>query len=163
VAVSYSKYNKIQNSTIINYYDYGIHLWKATYNRILNNMIENTLKLNNKIMYIGYSSNNTIYKNSFFDYGNELYFYNSSDNWLFLNNFINATIYQYSSNSKLNTTKVTYIYHGKNYTNYLGNYYNNYKGKDSNNDGIGDTAYKLDSTIDKYPLMEPCRSYHIVT
>jgi hypothetical protein len=39
-----------------------------------------------------------------------------------------------------------------------GNYWDNYEGTDSNNDGIGDSAYtvtQVGSNVDKYPLMAP--------
>ncbi len=37
-----------------------------------------------------------------------------------------------------------------------GNYWSNYNGADTNNDGIGDTPYKVDTqNLDNYPLMKP--------
>ena len=50
---------------------------------------------------------------------------------------------------------------GSTYTNYLGNYWDDYSGNDSNNDGIGDTPYLIDSDSDDYPLVTPFENYLI--
>ncbi|MCD6203073.1 MAG: hypothetical protein J7I99_01770 [Methanophagales archaeon] len=50
-------------------------------------------------------------------------------------------------------------YEGKTFKNYLGNYWSDYKGSDTNEDGIGDTPYSIDSDKDKYPLMEHWENY----
>ena len=59
--------------------------------------------------------------------------------------------------------KKTYIYKGKTYENYLGNYWSDYNGTDENNDGIGDTHYPIDSDNDNYPLMKPFENYFAPT
>jgi|GEM_PF-275169 len=54
---------------------------------------------------------------------------------------------------------VEYSWNGTKLTGYMGNYYDDYTGKDSNGDGIGDTAYTADAGTDKYPLVLPFSNY----
>ncbi|PAV14425.1 cell surface protein [Methanosarcina spelaei] len=54
---------------------------------------------------------------------------------------------------------VEYVWNGTKLTGYMGNYYDDYTGKDSNGDGIGDTAYTADAGTDKYPLVLPYSNY----
>jgi hypothetical protein len=79
----------------------------------------------------------------------------SSNNIIYLNTFIN--------NIWNSTEKITYIYNGSNYTNYLGNYWDDYKGVDVDGDGIGDNPYRIDANNDCYPLMEPLENYFAPT
>ena len=82
----------------------------------------------------------------------------SKNNTLYLNNFINNTKNVNSNNSTNiwnSTLKINYTYNGSTYLNYMGNYWDDYNGPDTNNDGIGDTPYPIDSDNDYYPLMEP--------
>jgi parallel beta-helix repeat protein len=54
---------------------------------------------------------------------------------------------------------VEYVWNGAKLTGYMGNYYDDYTGKDSNGDGIGNTAYTADAGTDKYPLVLPFSNY----
>jgi nitrous oxidase accessory protein len=65
------------------------------------------------------------------------------------NNFVNNQYYQVTSMVMPNTTD--YFDNGKE-----GNYWSDYNGTDNNGDGVGDTAFYLDSThLDRYPLIAP--------
>jgi len=99
-------------------------------------------------------------------------FWYSSNNSVYLNNFIrNAENAESdSSNNTWNSTSsITYKYNGNTYTNYMGNYWDNYTGIDADNDGIGDTAYDIPdyfnpsnpSNKDYHPLIIKLENYNI--
>jgi len=55
---------------------------------------------------------------------------------------------------------ITYMYEGKTYTNYTGNYWDDYTGTDADGDGIGDSSYSIpNDNDDNYPLMKPFEHY----
>ncbi|RJS72262.1 hypothetical protein CW714_04800, partial [Methanophagales archaeon] len=91
----------------------------------------------------------------------------SSNNIIYLNNFINNTnnVYSYKSTNIWNSTsKIAYTYKGKIYENYLGNYWDDYKEKypeaeEIDECGIWDTPYSIDSDQDYYPLVGPFENY----
>ena len=94
----------------------------------------------------------------------------SINNICFLNNFMALYPAAYLSIPNFWNTpqKVTYIYKGNTYTNYLGNHWL-YVGTDANNDGVGDAPYLFygvwdtPQTVDQdnYPLLEPFENYLI--
>jgi len=94
--------------------------------------------------------------------------HSSSENEMYLNNFMNNTdnnVYSEDSTNIWNSSEVmTYTYNESTYRNYLGNYWSDYifEGNDTNRDGIGDSPYNIDSDNDSYPLIEPFESYLIV-
>jgi parallel beta-helix repeat protein len=96
---------------------------------------------------------------------NGICLFNSSNNKIYLNNFINNTVYSSDSTNIWNSqSKMTYTYNGGTYTNYLGNYWDDYKEKYLDADeidecGIWDTPYTINSDKDNYPLMEPFENY----
>jgi parallel beta-helix repeat protein len=53
------------------------------------------------------------------------------------------------------TSKINYLYQGRNFTSYLGNYWDKYEGEDKDGNGIGDTPYDKDA----YPLIKPIENY----
>jgi len=89
--------------------------------------------------------------------------YYSSDNFIYLNNFINNTDNAESIGSRNvwnSPSQVTYTYKGKTYTSYMGNYWSDYTGSDVNGDGIGETPpYSINGDWDYYPLMQPWENY----
>jgi parallel beta-helix repeat protein len=119
------KENEISNSG-----SYGAHIYGVTGSVITRNTISNSYNLG-------------------------IYLQSSSDNVIYLNNFKNdQNIYaQNSSNVWNSTQKISYTYRNTQYTSCMGNYWNGYSGNDSDGDGIGDTAYSIDSEQDFRPLM----------
>ena len=142
---------------------YGIYLPYSSNNTISNNNISSN---NYHGIYLGYSGGNTISNNNISsNIGDGIHFYHSSGDIIYLNNFINNTdnVYSFCSTNIWNSTsKITYTYNGKTYTNYLGNYWSDYTGSDADGDGIGDTPYSIDEDRDNYPLMKRFENY-IVT
>jgi len=159
----------------------GVWLQSSDNNIILNNTCEN----NDEGIHLRFSQNNTITNNIYEDnsYGIYLYHvqdsliannicrgntfgiylkYQSLNNTIYLNNFINNVKNVYSSDSTNiwnSTEEVAYVYNGTTYENYLGNYWDDFNDVDVNNDGIWDTPYSIDSDNDTYPLVEPWENY----
>ena len=103
-------------------------------------------------------ANNSVSSNS--KYGIRLY--SSSDNVVYLNNFINnirSVNSSFSNNIWNSTEKIHYTYNGSKYKNYLGNYWSDYTGNDTDENGIGDTSYRIDGDKDNHPLMQPWQNY----
>ena len=90
----------------------------------------------------------------------------SYNNVIYLNNFINNTDNvdsRSSANIWSSPSTINYTYDGKTFTNYLGNYWDDYSGTDTNNDGIGDSPYRIDHDRDNYPLVVPIENYCVGT
>ena len=139
--------NSIDRNTIVANSNQGIYLWGNSSN---NRISENQIVSNNyQGIYLSDSSNNTLYGNTIAnsEYGIELDgLYNSIN----LNNFINNTIQIDSYNS------VNFWDNGVE-----GNYWSNFNGTDSDNDGIGDIPYEIDSNNnDSRPLMGMFSSFN---
>jgi parallel beta-helix repeat protein len=122
---------------------------------------DNKLSDNKAGILLDHAANNLIKNNSITDNYYAISLYSSENNLIYLNNFINTNnVYSYESTNLWNSTdKITYLYNGLNFTNYLGNYWSDYTGLDNNSDGIGDTSYSVDSDKDYYPLMQPFENY----
>ena len=138
-------HNNIHNNRLT-----GIKLFLISHSSITNNTIT---KNNNGISLV--STTATIAKNNTLSYHTNrgLISTLSNNNILFHNSFINNTIQAYDQGS--NQWNTSYPIGG--------NYWNTYQGTDLNNDGIGDTPYRLPggSNTDYYPLMLPPASTNL--
>ena len=166
ISLSASSNNNIENNNISNNLILGVGLYSSSYNSIQKNRIE----LNGGLgvddyyrndwfdydgVYVSYSFGNNIISNIIsFNVDSGICLDSSALNTIY-NNFFNNTNNAYINNSgsNWNTSKKT----GNNVLNgnsIGGNYWSDYTANDSDDDGIGDNPYYLDSTnIDYLPLV----------
>ena len=165
-----TEYFRIQNCTLynsgLNFNDAGINL-NITQNGVF---INNTMYNNSQGMSIYKSLNLKIIRNMFYGpYAIKLLYTN--DSLLYLNSFMTdiKVFFYYAYNQYNSQEMFTYIYQGRTYTNYLGNYWEGVNvGLDQNDDGIADSVYHVTSHYhsarlnDYYPLMEPLPNYQLI-
>lgn len=136
-------YNKVFNNTIYNVW-FGISIANE-YNEITLNDIRDCdvgISTSNVITGAGY---NNITRNTIV--GNNRGIYESYGSNLFYLNYLDNTENVYES-----TTELNYWDNGS-----IGNYYSDYSGKDTNDDGIGDSVYDIpggpgNQGQDNYPI-----------
>jgi parallel beta-helix repeat protein len=147
-------------SNSVNYHD--ISLKSSNNNEIRDNIADSNhydgIKLRNSTDHI--ISNNTVKNNE--DDGISLM--NSSNNRIYMNNFLDNQNNVYSEDSTNiwhSTSERTYRFKGNTHTNYLSSYWDDYAGSDTDNNGIGDRSYNINSDNDNYPLKEPVENYFL--
>jgi len=153
--VGTTNYNIIYENTA-NYNNWnGIYLENCMYS----NISRNNLNYNSNGIALYKCNDSTVSENNVSNNNGGIEVEDSNNNTLYLNNIIDNV---YSVVSSYNSTnfwsspdKINYTYDGKNYTNYLGNYWSDYTGIDTDNNGIGNTPYSINSDKDNYPLMGP--------
>jgi nitrous oxidase accessory protein len=135
--------NVVVGNTLSNN-EQGINLYVSRENTVKENEISN----NQYGIVLNWSENDTIYRNNFVTNGRDIKF----------------GTFGYVPSPALwsSPVQMSYTYKGNEYTNYLGNYWAAYAGSDSDGDGIGDSAYNIDSDKDNYPLKEPFENYIVV-
>lgn len=130
----------------------GIYIWGGNSNIIVGNRIAD----NYDGIYLGYETeHNVIVGNNIINNSYGITFWNSSNNSIYHNNFINNTIQVHDTGVKSSQSSVS-LNHWDEGCPSGGNYWNDYNGTDANGDGTGDTPYVINETnIDYYPLTEP--------
>lgn len=121
----------------------------------LNIFHTNFLMNNTYGVVISESNSNSFYANNITSYDHGVligkpgdYVTHVTNNTFHHNNFVNNAV---NFGTYLVVVGVNYFDDGKE-----GNYYSDYRGEDNNGDGIGDTAWIMDSSnTDHYPLMKP--------
>jgi parallel beta-helix repeat protein len=161
---SHSNDNFLINNTINSNYN-GIIL-AETSNNLLTKNTANSNKWGINLYYSDYTTitANTVSNNS--RYGISLWD-SSSNNYIYLNNFINNSDNAYSSDSTNiwnSPTELNYTYNSSTFTNQLGNYWDDlierYPDAEAiDSAGIWNTPYEIDGDSDEYPLMEPFENY----
>ena len=154
VYLEYSVNITLSRNTLENNEQVGVELYNSnntavSENTINGSMIGIRLENSNKNNITG----NTVMKSS--DFG--ILLNNSSNNTVYLNNFIDNTnqynVSDGSGNRFYSPNPITYTFSGRQYTNYTGNNWSDYTGNDTNFDGIGDEPYGMDA----YPLIGVAR------
>jgi uncharacterized repeat protein (TIGR01451 family) len=168
-----SAYNTIINNTITNNcvgYPNEVAGVQLIYYSNDNTFSKNTISNNKKFGIAIYHSDNLVIRQNTIS-GNQNGIHISSINKghvIYLNEFTNNTNhvnYENGSSSFCSWNspiKLSYLYNGVNFTNYMGNYWDDYTGTDSNGDGIGDSAHNLGSEKDSYPLVKPIANYMMI-
>jgi len=163
ISIYHSDNNTVAENNITQNNDHGIQLQASSCNTVFSNDVKNS---RTGVELTGSSNNNTIFGNNITD--NEYYGFligNSSHNKIFHNNFINnglqAVCSQYPSPICLNDWDNGYPSGG--------NYWSDYNGTDlcsgtypqseNGSDGIGDTFYNSYGAVDRYPLMQPIKTF----
>lgn len=144
------RYNRINSCTE------GIHLIGSSNNTVVDNIVTGCQDI--AVRLLGSSGKqwsgpdgNTIMRNNVTDSMVGTHVYGSNNNLISNNNYVNNTI-QISANEDY------YLTFGANRSinTISGNYWSDYNGSDSNNDGVGDTPYFIDTyNQDNQPLMRP--------
>jgi parallel beta-helix repeat protein len=149
ISVGGSLNNNIVGNNITNreaFQGNGIELSGSSNNSVVDNNID-LIKYGGLAFGISllYGSSNSFVRNNVANSYVGIYVYNSSNNAIFHNDFINNTE-QARSESSVNLWDDGYPSGG--------NYWSDYNGTDSDQDGIGDTACVIDANnTDNYPLM----------
>ena len=127
----------------------GIYLSVSLANAITMNDI--TSNHNYPGIWLSSSSNNIISGNNITANNYGIYFWHSSNNRLYHNNFVDNSAQHYVEGSFNNSWD----------DGVEGNYWSNYNGTDGDHDGIGDSWHEIDeNNTDRYPLMGMFHSFN---
>ena len=162
-------YGTISNNVVVSNRETGISVFGGAYNVIVDN---NVLNNGGYGIALVATHDNTITENTINSNG-QGGIYIAGGGWLpqcinnriYLNNFMKNVnnIGGFPRGNFWNSSeRKAYIYNGKAFVNYLGNYWDDYTGSDANKDGIGDAPYPMYGDQDDYPLVKPFENYTIL-
>lgn len=141
----------------------GIFLYNVHSCKVLKNSIRNS---NYNGIYLLFSSNCVISRNNVISNGEYgISAFDADNNRIYLNNFIDnkkgsIRFLESQNNIFWSLKEISYIYNGKKYTNYLGNYRSGSKWDDTNEDGVGEVdSYNMWRETERYPLIKPFENY----
>lgn len=152
-------YNNIKRNTIANAHDSAIYLG-GNYNNIVGNFMHGhgIFMAGSIIDKSDTPDFNSIIGNTIEDCPYALYL-STGNNIFYFNNFINSTngnVSAFRWEMAQNGWTGVYPNDTRFDNNAIGNYWSDYDGIDTNNDGIGDTPYKIGGNLqDRYPLITP--------
>lgn len=136
----YGDNNIIENNYVENNTAEGILLIGSNLNEFVGNSIVNNHMSG---IFLQTSDNNQFHENYFHGNSYGIYLLYTADNNLIYNNTFFANLIQ----DALEEFSKTQWDNGV-----IGNSWNNYNGKDIDDNGIGDTPYYFDDSVDNYPL-----------
>lgn len=163
ISIYHSDNNTVAKNNITQNNYHGIQLQTSSCNTVFGNNVKNS---RTGVELTESSNNNTIFGNNITD--NKYYGFligNSSCNKIFHNNFINnglqAVCSQYPSPICLNDWDNGYPSGGNYWSDYNGTdlYSGTYPQSENGSDGIGDTFYNSYGAVDRYPLMQPIKTF----
>ncbi len=146
----------------------GIKLVNSSNGRLINNTFSN---LDGVAIYLYYSNDTTLIGNSMTsNHIIGLRVVQCHNILGYLNNFrgqMAPAFFEDTTHRWFSERKMTYIYNGRTYTRFMGNYWSGHSGEDNNGDGIEDepliwTDGDVQHLIDQYPLIDPIENYQII-
>jgi parallel beta-helix repeat protein len=157
ISLDYSSNNEVSQNTVVNNLETGIVLFNSSSNTIYANTITDNDFYG--MLVSSTSNNNVVFANTIKnneDYGVDVY--QSSSNHFFQDNFLTNGAQVLITPGYVNFWDDIYLSNG--------NYWSDYTGVDANQDGIGDTPYRIDANnVDNYPTMTLWtiqKDYHLV-
>lgn len=152
-----SSYNALRGNVVKSNGIAGIALYNSSHNYLTGNTANNNT-CEGLILFDSIFNNltgNTASYNNIWAYGMGIWLYHAYGNTLWLNKFDGNgrnAVCSGAWNNWFSASPVSYVYNGRTYTNYTGNYWGDYT--DTGIDGIGNESYPIsENNVDYYPML----------